>query len=229
MLIEIWSDVVCPWCYVGKRRLERALEAFPHRDQVKVVFRSFELDPTAPEHGHQSIRDALATKYGLGGQQAEAMMARVGEVAAEEGLTFDYAHATHTKTVDAHRLLHLALEHGLQAELEEALLAAYFTRGESMGDRDVLRRIAVETGLEAGRVEEVLRTAEYLDSVRQDIAQARAYGAAGVPFFVVDRKYGVSGAQPTEVFVDLLERAWAERPLETVASGDACGPDGCPV
>jgi predicted DsbA family dithiol-disulfide isomerase len=219
MRIEIWSDVVCPWCYIGKRRLEEALEAFPHRDQVEVTYRSFELDPTAPKVGHESIRSALARKYGLGDQQAAEMMARVSGVAAEVGLTFAYADATHSKTVDAHRLLHLALEHGLQAELKEALLAAYFTRGESMGDHAVLRKVAADAGLELGRIDAVLASDEYLDAVHADIAQARAYGATGIPFFVV------------ELFTQLLERAWADvnPTLELVGDGVACGSDGCPI
>ncbi len=230
MLIEIWSDVVCPWCYIGKRRLEQALAAFPHRDQVEIAYRSFELDPTAPDVGHESIRQALARKYGLGDAQAGQMMDRVGVLAAEVGLAFDYEDATHTKTIDAHRLLHLASAQGRQAELKEALLAAYFLRGESMGDHEVLRTIAVDVGLDPARVDEVLAGTEYLDAVHADIAQARAYGATGVPFFVVDQKYAVAGAQPTELFAQLLARAWSEaNPLELVAEAEMCGPDGCPI
>jgi predicted DsbA family dithiol-disulfide isomerase len=230
VLIEIWSDVVCPWCYIGKRRLERALESFPHADQVQIVFRSFELDPTAPEVGHESVAEMLGRKYGGGPANGRQLMARVEGVAADEGLVFDYADATHTKTVDAHRLLHLALDEGRQAELKEALLAAHFTRGESMGDHAVLRRAALEVGLDPVRVKEVLAGDDYVEAVRADIEQARAYGATGVPFFVMDQRYGVSGAQPTELFEQLLERAWAERaPLTVVGEGEVCGPDGCPV
>ena len=228
--IEIWSDVVCPWCYIGKRRLEAALAAFPWREQVEVVYRSFELDPTAPEVGHESVAEMLGRKYGGGVENGRRMMARVEGVAAEMGLVFDYADATHTKTIDAHRLLHLALEEGVQAELKEALLAAHFTHAQSMGDHDVLAKAAVDVGLDPGRVSEVLTSDEYADAVAADIAQARAYGATGVPFFVVDQKFGISGAQPTELFIDVLARAWAERePLQVVGDGDVCGPDGCPV
>lgn len=232
MRIEIWSDVVCPWCYIGKRRLESALDEFPHRDEVEVVYRSFELDPSAPEVGHRSIRDALADKYGMTEEQTRQMMARVSDAAAGEGLRFAYEDATHTKTIDAHRLLHLALEEGLQAEVKEALLAAYFTRGESMGDPEVLGKVAVDVGLDPARVEQVLGSDEYAGAVQADIAQARAYGANGVPFFVVDQKFGVSGAQPVEVFAQLLDRAWSDaHPVLTqvgdVAEGDTCGIDGC--
>jgi predicted DsbA family dithiol-disulfide isomerase len=149
------------------------------------------------------------------------------------GLDFHHADAPHARTVDAHRLLHLALEEGRQAELKEALLAAYFTRGESMADHTVLRRVAVDAGLDPARVDAVLASDEFTDAVHADIAQARAYGANGVPFFVVDQRYGVSGAQPTEVFTQLLDRAWADShpALDVLAGGDAgvCGPDGCAV
>ncbi len=247
MRIEIWSDVVCPWCYIGKRRLETALAGFEHRDDVEVVYRSFELDPSAPEVGHESVVEALGRKYGGGEANGTRLMARVGEVASEEGLAFDYAHATHTRTVDAHRLLHLALdEHGpaVQRELKELLLAAYFTRGESMGDQDVLRKAAVGAGLDPGRVDDVLASSAYADAVVADIDRARSYGVTGVPFFVVDGRYGVPGAQPVEVFSQLLDQAWAEsHPGLTMvtadgapgaagaagAAGDACGPDGCAV
>jgi predicted DsbA family dithiol-disulfide isomerase len=165
------------------------------------------------------------------------MMARVDDIATAEGLAFDYADATHTKTVDAHRLLHLALHSGgprTQAELKESLLAAYFTRGESMGDHDVLAKAAVDVGLDPTEVERVLGSDAYADEVAADVAQARAYGATGVPFFVVDQRYGISGAQPVEVFAQTLERAWADaHPALTPVRGEqdldgqVCGPDGC--
>jgi predicted DsbA family dithiol-disulfide isomerase len=167
------------------------------------------------------------------------MIARTVEVAASEGLAFDYAHATHTKTVDAHRLLHLALAEGgpeLQRGLKEAFLEAYFTRGESMGDKALLRRVAVDAGLDAARVDEVLAGNEYADDVAADVAQAQAYGAGGVPFYVVDRRFGVSGAQPSEVFAQVLDQAWSAAhpqltswPAGGDQAGDVCGPDGCPT
>jgi len=234
MLIEIWSDVVCPWCYIGKRRLEEALASFEHADEVDVVYRSFELDPTAPQVGTESVAEALGRKYGGGAAGVRPMMDQVAEVAAEVGLAFDYEHATHTKTVDAHRLLHEALAQGgpaLQRELKERLLAAYFTQGRSMGDHDVLREVALAAGLDGSRVDAVLAGDEHTDAVHADIDQARAYGATGVPFFVVDRRYGVSGAQPTEVFSQLLDRVWADThpSLQLLADGTVCGPDGCAV
>ena len=236
MRIEVWSDVVCPWCYIGKRRLESALAAFPHRDEVEVVYRSFELDPSAPQHGHERTLATLARKYGRGEDEMRAMMQNVVETAAEEGLAFRLFDNVHTRTVDAHRLLHLALATGgagLQRELKEALLAAYFVRAENVGDHDVLRAEAVGVGLDPVRVDEVLAGADYTDEVEADIAQARAYGATGVPFFVVDQRYGLSGAQPAEVFSQLLDQAWAESHpgLEVVGApgAEACGPDGCAI
>ena len=171
MLIEIWSDVVCPWCYIGKRRLEAALADFEHRDEVEVVYRSFELDPSAPEVGTESIGEALARKYGGGPAETRAAMDRVAAMAAEVGLELDYADATHTRTLDAHRLLHLALDEGgpsSSAPWSRRSSAAYFTRGRSMGDRDVLREVALGAGLRADRVDAVLTSEEYAEQVSAD-------------------------------------------------------------
>jgi len=229
--IEIWSDVVCPWCYIGKRRLEQALEEFPHRDEVEVVYRSFELDPSAPQVPVESTVESLARKWGTDVAGARGAMARGDEVAAEIGLHFRHHDAPHAHTVDAHRLLHLAREVDLQPALKDSLLAAYFTRGESMADHDVLRKAAADVGLDQARVDEVLAGTEYADAVEADIREAAALGATGVPFYVVDRKYGISGAQPSEVFTQVLDRAWADShpQLDVVGGADACGPDGCAI
>jgi predicted DsbA family dithiol-disulfide isomerase len=239
MQVEIWSDVVCPWCFIGKRRLEAALDTFAHRDEVTVELRSFELDPTAPIPATERMEEVLGRKYGGGVANARRMMANVTELAAEEGLEYHLDQTLRGNTADAHRLLHLALREGgprVQATLGEALMTAYFTRAEDVTDHDVLRKAATEAGLDAVRVDEVLVSREYADAVRVDVDQARAFGATGVPFFVFDRKYAVAGAQPTEVFSDVLERAWAEHtpPLRLVgdSTGDGiddgvCGPDGC--
>src|SRR5262245_57800061 len=177
--IDIWSDVVCPWCYIGKRHLEEALEGFAHRDEVEVVYRSFELDPTAPEVPVKTTVESLARKFGTDVAGARELMKRADSVAASAGLTFNHADAPHARTVDAHRLLHLALAEGglsLQAELNEALLAAYFVRGENMGDHDVLRSVAVGVGLDPARVDEVLASLEFADAVYTDLSGARSYG-----------------------------------------------------
>ncbi|WP_122817032.1 DsbA family oxidoreductase [Nocardioides pantholopis] len=236
MRIEIWSDVVCPWCYIGKRRLERALDGFEHADQVEVVYRSFELDPSAPRHGTEPTVVSLARKYGRSEDEMRQMMQGVVDAAAGEDLAFRIFENVHTNTVDAHRLLHLALDAGgpaLQRDLKEALLAAYFIRAENVGDPDVLRSVALEAGLDGDRVDAVLAGQEYADEVAADAAQARAYGATGVPFFVLDGAFGISGAQPVEVFTQALEQAWAaSHPVLQMAGGDdaaACGPDGCAV
>ena len=236
--IEIWSDVVCPWCYIGKRRIENALAEFGHADEVEVHWRSYELDPGAPTEPTQSTSVMLARKYGQSPEGAKQMQDRVEAVAAEAGLIFRLSETLHLNTVDAHRVIHLAHEQGgndLQGTVKEALLKAYFTQARNVADHDVLREVAVTAGLDPERVDQVLASREFEQDVYADIEQAQAYGASGVPFFVVDEKYGVSGAQPTEVFTQVLERAWSEsRPaIEVLATGSAggqeCGPDGCAV
>jgi len=232
MKVEIWSDVVCPWCYIGKRRFERALEAFPH--EVEVVFRSFELDPAAPVRSGETVTASLARKYG-GAERVAAMQEHVRRQAADEGLVFRLDETPHANTVDAHRLLHLALdEYGLevQARVKEALMSAYFEDARDVSDPAVLREVAMAAGLESGRIEAVLTGDEYADDVRADVAAAAAYGANGVPFFVFEGRYAVSGAQPAEVFGRALEQVWeATRPSPVTvvagAAGDVCGPDGC--
>ncbi|MDT9591779.1 DsbA family oxidoreductase [Nocardioides zeae] len=235
MRIEIWSDVVCPWCFIGKRRLEAALADFPHADEVEVVYRSFELDPSAPLHGTERTVDALTRKYG---PQAPAMMQQVDQIAREEGLAFRQDETVHGSTAAAHRLLHLALAEGgpaQQRDLKETLLSAYFEQARNVSDPAELRDVAVGAGLAADRVDEVLASEEYADAVAADVARARAYGATGVPFFVLDSKFGISGAQPTEVFAQALQRAWDDaRPTLVDVTGPAdggevCGPDGCEV
>jgi predicted DsbA family dithiol-disulfide isomerase len=230
--IEVWSDVVCPWCYIGKRRLEKALEEFPH--PVEVVWRSYQLDPGAPVEPTETVAESLGRKYGGGVEAGRRMIDRVEAIAAEEGMLWRHHESQRANTVDAHRLLHLALAEGgprMQGELKEALLAAYFMRAENPADHDVLRKVAAGTGLDASRVDEVLAGDEFRDEVYADIERAGAYGATGVPFFVIDQKYGVSGAQPTEVFTQVLVRAWSEShpQLQVVEGDDVCGPDGCAI
>jgi predicted DsbA family dithiol-disulfide isomerase len=238
MRIEIWSDVVCPWCYIGKRRLEAALGQIGHGDDVEIVYRSFQLDPTAPRVPEHTVAEHLGAKYGGGATAGQQMVDRVEAVAAEEGLLFRLGEAQRANTVDAHRLLHLALADGgpaLQSALNEDLLAAYFLRAENVADHDLLRRTGEKVGLDPERVEQVLAGQGYADAVERDIREASSLGATGVPFFVIDRKYGISGAQQVDVFVQVLERAWSEAHpwTEHIAASDAhahddtCGPDGC--
>ena len=236
MRIDIWSDIVCPWCYVGKRRLEKALAGFEHADQVEVVYHSYELDPTAPAVPTETAREMLARKYGMSPEQAAEAQGRVIGLAAEEGMAWQHERSPHVATRDGHRVLHLALAEGgpaTQRALKEALLEAYFGQARNVADHAVLHELAVAAGLDAARVDQVLAGDEFDDAVTADVRQAAAYGATGVPFFVVEQKYGVSGAQPTELFSQLLERAWAETQpaiqLVTGADGEVCGPDGCAV
>ena len=236
MLIEIWSDVVCPWCYIGKRRIENALAAFEHADEVEVHWRSYQLDPGAPTEPTESAAAMIARKYGQSAAGAQQMQDRVEAVAAEEGLVYRLSQTLHLNTVDAHRLIHLAHAEGgndLQGRVKEALLAAYFTEARNVADHAVLREVAVAAGLEPTRVDQVLASREFEADVHADAEQAQAYGATGVPFFVIDQKYGVSGAQPTEVFSQVLEKAWSEAHprIEVLATGgaEACGPDGCAI
>ncbi len=239
MKVEIWSDVVCPWCYIGKRRFESALAQFAHRDDVEVEWRSFELDPTT-ESAHAAGEgpahaELIASKYGMPLDQAQAAVASVTEAAAGEGLDFHLDTSVRSNTFDAHRLIHLAADRGLQDEAKERLMRAYFSQSEPVGDAGTLVRLAVEVGLDRAEAEQVLAGDGYADAVRSDEAEARALGISGVPFFVVDRKYGVSGAQPADQLLAVLERAWSERaPLTLVGSGpegtdEACGPDGCAI
>ncbi|MCS0603229.1 DsbA family oxidoreductase [Streptomyces sp. LP11] len=235
MRVEIWSDIACPWCYVGKARFEKALAAFPHREQVEVVHRSFELDPGHPKGDVQPVITMLTAKYGMSEAQAQAGEDNLGAQAAAEGLDYRTRDRDHGNTFDMHRLLHLAKEHGRQDALTQILYRANFAEERSVfseGDERLVE-LAVEAGLDADRVRAVLADPDaYADEVRADEREAARLGANGVPFFVLDRAYGVSGAQPAEVFTNALTQAWGERsPLTLVDQGDAqaCGPDGCAV
>ncbi|GGX75293.1 DsbA family oxidoreductase [Streptomyces fructofermentans] len=234
MRVEIWSDIACPWCYVGKARFEKALEAFPHREAVEVVHRSFELDPGRAKGDIQPVLRMLTKKYGMSEAQAQAGEDNLGTQAAAEGLEYRTRDRDHGSTFDMHRLLHLAKERGRQDELIQLLYRANFAEERSVfGDDERLVELAVAAGLDAGRVREVLADPDaYADEVRADEREAAELGANGVPFFVLDRAYGVSGAQPAEVFTRALEQAWGNRsPIELIQQDDAeaCGPDGCAV
>ncbi|WP_448641491.1 DsbA family oxidoreductase [Geodermatophilus sp. URMC 63] len=211
MRIEVWSDVVCPWCYIGKRRLETALARFPHRDEVEVVWRSFQLDPSIPEGQTHPTLPALAATYGRPVEEMRAMMRHVEETAAGEGLEYSLADGVSGNTLLAHELVHLAAERGLQAQTKERLLHAYFEEGHPVFDVDSLAALAVEVGLDEAEVRATLADHRYRPAVLADAATAQQLGATGVPFFVVDRRYGAAGAQPADVLLQLIERAWAER------------------
>ncbi|NVI86811.1 DsbA family oxidoreductase [Actinomadura sp. BRA 177] len=208
MRVEFWSDVICPWCYIGKRQFEHALQDFEHRDQVEVVHRSFQLDPSFPHGETVDVADMLAGKYGMPREQAVAMNQQMEERAAGVGLEYHLKDGRAGNTADAHRLVHLAAKHGLQDELVEALYKAHFTDRRSIFDHDSLTKIAKETGLNG--VRETLSSGTFTAEVEADQREARDLGATGVPFFVIDRRYGISGAQPPEAFTQALTRAWTD-------------------
>ncbi|MET8133150.1 DsbA family oxidoreductase [Streptomyces sp. NPDC005251] len=236
MRVEIWSDIACPWCYVGKARFEKALDAFPHRDQVEVVHRSFELDPGRAKGDIQPVLTMLTKKYGMSEAQARAGEENLGTQAAAEGLAYRTRDRDHGNTFDMHRLLHLAKARGRQDELMGLFYKANFAEERTVfGDDERLVELAVAAGLDADDAREVLTDpTAYADDVRADEREAAELGANGVPFFVLDRTYGVSGAQPAEVFAQALAQAWGERPQLTLiqdegTDAEACGPDGCAV
>ena len=210
LIIDVVSDVVCPWCYLGKRRFETALAGFPHASDVSVIYRSFELDPSAPAQVTTPVIAMLAGKYGLTEKQAVDAQRQMEQRATADGLTFRMSELRSGNTRDAHRLLHLARARNLQPELAEQLHRAYFTEQVSIFDHAELTRSAVEAGLDRSEVLNVLATDEYGPAVDEDEALARTFGATGVPFFVVDRRYGISGAQPAEAISQVLDRAWAD-------------------
>ena len=236
MDVEIWSDVVCPWCYLGKRRFERAVASFGHPDEVTVTYRSFELDPNTPAQRTGTHAEHLAGKYGMTIVQAEQAGQQMTERAAADGLEFRFDLMQGGNTFDAHRLLHLARDLGLQLEMKERLLRATFTEGLPIADPPALVRLAAEVGLPAGQAQAVLDGDAYAAAVRADEQQAARYGITGVPFFVADGKYAVSGAQPPEVLLQLLQRAYEDRsqltPVAVTTDSNSqanCDGDSCAV
>jgi predicted DsbA family dithiol-disulfide isomerase len=237
MKIEVWSDFVCPFCYIGKRRLEEALAQFPHRDRVEVVFKSFELDPNASKGTTLSVHEHLARKYGTTIEQAKKMSENVAEQAATVGLDFKFEKMIHTNTFDAHRLAKFAESKGKDAELTERLLNAYFIDCKHIGDHETLKELAVEVGLDAEEAEDILKGTDYEKDVRADEAEARQIGVQGVPFFVLNGKYAISGAQPAEVFKSALQQVWEEEnkktPLQSITGAETdnafCTDEGCEV
>jgi predicted DsbA family dithiol-disulfide isomerase len=208
LTVEIWSDVVCPWCYIGKRRFETALQGFEHADEVTVMWRSFELDPEAPKVVEGPYAERLAAKYGMTVERATQLGIEMTERAAAEGLEFHLGRSRSGNTFDAHRLIHLAATSGHQAAAKERLLKAYFTDGELISDPDTLVRVMADVGVDAGEAHDVLQTDRFADDVRQDELLASRLGIQGVPFFVLDRRYGVSGAQTSDVLLEALEKSW---------------------
>jgi predicted DsbA family dithiol-disulfide isomerase len=234
MHVEIWSDIACPWCYVGKRRFEAALAGYEHRDEVTVTWRSFELDPHAPPAREGDYAAHLARKYGMSRDDALAMHARMTETAAGEGLEFHFEIARGANTFDAHRIVHLASARGAQDAMTERIMRAYLTEGELISDHATLERLAGEVGLPVDDVRDVLSSDRYAAEVREDERAAARLGISAVPFFVVDRTIGASGAHPAEQLRDLLRQARAANPpaaaaavaADADAAGETCAVDG---
>jgi predicted DsbA family dithiol-disulfide isomerase len=231
--VDIWSDIACPWCFVGKRRLEAALAQLPadEREQVEVVWRAFELDPRAPRERDRSESYAarLSKKYGMPLEQAQARITSMTQTAKADGLDFDFEHIRPGNTFDAHRLVHLGEQLGLQDAVKERFLLGYMSEGEAIGDPAVLQRLATEAGLPADAVRAVLASDRFSEEVRAEEDEARELGITGVPFFVFDERLAVSGAQPAAVLLGALKQAFTERApkLAQFEEGAMCGPEGC--
>ncbi|WP_314453454.1 DsbA family oxidoreductase [uncultured Microbacterium sp.] len=221
--IDVWSDIACPWCYIGKRNLENGLAATAADDDAPVVeieYHSFELSPDTPEDFDGGEVDYLSQHKGISPESAREMLDRVTGVAADAGLTYRFDLLKHTNTVKAHELLHFAKENGRQLELAEILMSAYFLEGKHVGRDDDLVQLAVAAGLDEDAARDALASQRYRSAVRADQAQAQQFGITGVPFFVIDGKYGVSGAQPVEAFTQIARQVWGER-REASATADA--------
>ena len=224
--IDIWSDIACPWCYVGKRRLERALATFPH--EVEITWRAFELDPEAPPMRDPSVSQSqhIAQKYGIPVEAADARLRDMTLMAKEDGLDLRFDLVRSGNTFDGHRVVHFATERGCGGEMKERILRAYMTEGQLVSDPDVLVRLGSEVGLDGVDVRKMLESGTCADAVRADEREAEALGIRGVPFFVIDGRHGVSGAQPAGQLLEVLHKAWSERPAERV-DGNVCVPERC--
>lgn len=234
MKIEVWSDYVCPFCYIGKRQLEKAIKNSGYEGQIEVEFKSFLLDPTTPIDTEESIYTALAQKYSMSEQEAKNMTANVASRAKEVGLDYNFDDMKTANTTIAHRLAKLAAAQGKAEIYNERLMSAYFLEGEAIGRRDVLTRLAKEVGLNMEEVQRVLESNEYEEDVEQDIYEAQQIGVRGVPFFVFNNKYGLSGAQPQPLFEQTIEQAASEaglkKRIEVIGqNGAICSEGQCEV
>ena len=239
MKIEIWSDIACPWCYIGKVRFENALQQYEHKDEVEVIWRSYQLQPDAPKENASTTVEHLMEKYGRSHEQVLEMMRNVTEVAAGEGIEYHLDRAVASNTLNAHRLTKLGEAKGVGKPVMERLMQAYQSEGANVADADTLVRLGVEAGLEEADVRAMLASDDYLAEFQADQERARAIGVNGVPFFVIDEQHGVSGAQPTDFFLSALQQLGPQKPklkmVEVAGGGDAtaedaaCGPDGCEV
>lgn len=228
MKVEIWSDIACPFCYIGKRHFEKALASFPN-EEIEVEWKSFELDPNAQKEYEDDLYTLLANKYKQTREWALESATSMKQKGKDVGLDFNFNKTISTNTFDAHRLIHLAKSKGKQDEAEEVLFKAYFTDGKHIGNPEVLPEIGSAIGLEASEVKQMLVSNLYAEEVRADENLSQEFGIRGVPFFVINRKYGISGAQPVDHFIDTINKALSEESTIIVDKGDedVCGVDGC--
>ncbi|WFU13357.1 DsbA family oxidoreductase (plasmid) [Rhizobium sp. CB3090] len=233
MKVEIWSDIACPWCYIAKHRFDAALSQFEHREQVDVIWRSYQLDPDAPPVTNKNLNDILSEKHGLSIEEAVAMNDQMRRLGAREGLDYKFDRARYGNSFDAHRLIHFARSRGVQTGMEERLFRAYFSEGKALGDIDTLVELAGEIGINADEAHVVLVSDAFADQVRADTQTARRLGLKGVPFFMIGEKFGIAGAQTSQSFRDALAQAWMEAHPRGSISGAAivdagcCTDDGC--
>lgn len=229
MKIQIWSDVMCPFCYIGKRRFEQALEKFEHKDEIEVEWKSFQLNPNLVTDPTININQYLADIKGITIDHAKQLNDQVTQMAAEAGLTYDFDKAVVANSFDAHRFAHLAKQNGLGDEAEEALFKAYFTEGKNIADHETLAELGASIGLDKDEVAHTLKGNKYAINVNQDIAQAQQLGVRGVPFFVMDMKYAVSGAQPVDAFTQTIEKAYSEWVVNKTAKLEIIEGDSCDI
>lgn len=228
MIVEIWSDVVCPFCYIGKRKFENALTEFEGKEDVEIVWHSFQLDPGLVPVPGQTADQWLGLRKGTTEAEGKKMNAGMAEIAREVGLEYNFDRAIVNNTMLAHRLLHLAKEHGIQNEMKESLFLAYYTEGKDIGDLKFLFDLGQKQGIPLEALKLTFESDRFVKEVHQDQQQAKEIGVQGVPFFVFNNKYAISGAQPTELFLEVLEKVKAEKKLSVIdtATGGSCTPDG---
>ncbi|MGG4396105.1 DsbA family oxidoreductase [Paenibacillus thiaminolyticus] len=233
MKVEIWSDVACPFCYIGKRRFEEALSQFGHGDKVEVIYRSFQLDPNAEQHPTKDAYTAIAEKYGVSREQSIAMHEDIVRQGKEAGIDYQFDAMIMTNTMDAHRLIHFAGQYGKRDKVAELLFKAYFTDGKNVSEKDTLLAVAAEAGLEREAAASMLESEQFTSEVEEEMREANQLGCRGVPFFVFNRKYAVGGAQQPEMFLEVLDKAWKEEHPLTVLTPEGgeglCTDDSCGI
>lgn len=231
--IQIWSDIMCPFCYIGKRKMEEALSQFDNKNSVAIEWKSFQLDPRFVSTPNETLADHLAEKYGRDSDWAESMLENTAQTAKSNGLDFHFEKAILANSLNAHRLLHLAKKNNLSNDLKEQLLKAYFTEGKDVNNWNTLQEIGQKAGLQIDEIKQLIDTDLFTKEVRHDQQQAQDLGVTGVPFFVFDNKYAISGAQPTDVFLKTLEKTWDEGKftepikIQNTTEANSCGIDGC--